>query len=54
MADVQKLNYLKSRVTNSASDMIKSFPTTGDNYQELMVPYLYSLAERIREVNTEQ
>jgi len=34
LADVQKLHYLKSCVTNSASDVIKSFPTTGDNYQK--------------------
>lgn len=33
LADVQKLHYLKSCVTKSASDVIKSFPTTGDNYQ---------------------
>jgi len=33
LAEVQKLHYLKSCVTNSASDVIKSFPTTGDNYQ---------------------
>jgi len=33
LAEVQKLHYLKSCVKNSASDVIKSFPTTGDNYQ---------------------
>lgn len=33
LADVQKLHYLKSCLTNSANDVIKSFPTTGDNYQ---------------------
>jgi len=34
LADVQKLHYLKSCVTKSAGDVIKSFPTTGDNYQK--------------------
>lgn len=33
LADAQKLHYLKSCVTKSAGDVIKSFPTTGDNYQ---------------------
>ncbi|KAF0720151.1 Integrase catalytic domain-containing protein, partial [Aphis craccivora] len=34
LTDVQKLHYLKSCVTKSAGDVIKSFPTTGDNYQK--------------------
>lgn len=33
LAEVQKLHYLKSCMSNSAGDVIKNFPTTGDNYQ---------------------
>jgi len=33
LAEVQKLHYFKACMCESAGEIIKSFPITGDNYQ---------------------
>lgn len=34
LANVQKFHYLKSCLTDSASDVVKTIPTTGENYEK--------------------